>query len=77
MTIFGSIISPESNSLQKSWAQFEQCTGITISYTGSNTFESDLPVKVNGGNPPDLALIPQPGLLTQMVLTGAVKAPPA
>ena len=77
VTIFGSIISPESNSLQKSWAQFEQCTGITINYTGSNTFESDLPVKVNGGNPPDLALIPQPGLLTQMVLTGAVKAPPA
>ena len=77
VTIFGSIISPESNSLAKSWAQFEQCTGITINYTGSNTFESDLPVKVNGGNPPDLALIPQPGLLTQMVLAGAVKAPPA
>jgi alpha-glucoside transport system substrate-binding protein len=77
VTIFGSIISPESNSLQKSWAQFEQCTGITINYTGSNTFESDLPVKVNGGNPPDLALIPQPGLLTQMVLAGAVKNPPA
>ena len=77
VTIFGSIISPESNSLQKSWAQFEQCTGITINYTGSNTFESDLPVKVNGGNPPSLALIPQPGLLTQMVLAGAVKAPPA
>src|SRR6185437_10098500 len=38
VTIFGSIISPESNSLQKSWAQFEQCTGITINYTGSNTF---------------------------------------
>src|SRR5690348_10687000 len=35
VTIFGSIISPESNSLQKSWAQFEQCTGITINYTGS------------------------------------------
>src|ERR1700722_8850876 len=77
LTIFGSIISPESNSLQKSWAQFEQCTGITINYTGSNTFESDLPVKVNGGNPPDLALIPQPGLLTQMVLAGAVKNSPA
>src|SRR5215469_16101650 len=77
VTIFGSIISPESNSLQKSWAQFESCTGITINYTGSNTFESDLPVKVNGGNPPDLALIPQPGLLTQMVEAGAVKQPPA
>jgi alpha-glucoside transport system substrate-binding protein len=77
VTIFGSIISPESNSLQTSWSQFEHCTGITINYTGSNTFESDLPVKVNGGNPPDLALIPQPGLLTQMVETGKVSKPPA
>jgi alpha-glucoside transport system substrate-binding protein len=77
VTMFGSILSPESDSLNKSWAQFEKCTGITIKYTGSNTFESDLPVKVNGGNAPDLALIPQPGLLTQMVLTGKVKKPPA
>ncbi|MGH8961249.1 MAG: ABC transporter substrate-binding protein [Jatrophihabitantaceae bacterium] len=77
VTIFGSILSPESDSLNKSWAQFDSCTGITIKYTGSNTFESDLPVKVNGGNPPNLALIPQPGLLAQMVQAGAVKKPPA
>lgn len=76
VTMFGSILSPESDSLNKSWATFDRCTGITIKYTGSNSFESDLPVKVNGGNAPDLAIIPQPGLLQQMVATGAVKAPP-
>ena len=77
VTMFGSILSPESDSLKTSWAQFQKCTGITIHYTGSNSFEADLPVKVNGGNAPDLAIIPQPGLLTQMVLTGKVKKPPA
>ncbi len=77
VTMFGSILSPESDSLNKSWAEFQQCTGITIKYTGSNSFESDLPVKVNGGNPPDLAIIPQPGLLVSMVATGKVKDPPA
>jgi alpha-glucoside transport system substrate-binding protein len=77
VTMFGSILSPESDSLNKSWADFEKCTGITIKYTGSNSFESDLPVKVNGGNAPNLAIIPQPGLLQQMVQTGAVKDPPA
>ncbi len=76
VTMFGSILSPESDSLNKSWAQFEQCTGITIKYTGSNDFESQLPVQVQGGTPPDLAIIPQPGLLQQMVKTGAVKKPP-
>ncbi len=77
VNIFGSILSPESDSLNKSWAKFESCTGITIVYNGSNSFESDLPVKVNGGNAPNLALIPQPGLLAQMVQTGTVKQPPA
>ena len=77
VTMFGSILAPESDSLNSSWAAFTKCTGITIQYTGSNTFESDLPVKVNGGNAPNLAIIPQPGLLAQMVATGTVKAPPA
>ena len=67
VTMFASIVSPESDSLQKSWAQFSQCTGITIVYEGSNDFESQLPVRVSGGNAPDFAIIPQPGLLTQMV----------
>ena len=75
--MFGSILPPESDSLNKSWAQFESCTGIKISYEGSNDFESQLPVRVQGGTAPDLAIIPQPGLLQQMVALGAVKAPPA
>ncbi len=77
VTMFASIISPESDSLQKSWAQFSQCTGIKISYEGSNDFESQLGVRVSGGNAPDLAVIPQPGLLAQMVKTHKVAKPPA
>src|ERR1700742_3075318 len=77
VTMFGSILSPESDSLNKSWAKSQSCTGITIQYTGSNSFDSDLPVKVNGGNAPNLAIIPQPGLLASMVASGDVKKPPA
>jgi len=75
VTMFASIISPESDSLQKSWNEFSTCTGITIQYEGSNDFESQLPVRVSGGNPPDLAVIPQPGLLQKMVSTGKVAKP--
>ena len=77
VTMFASIISPESDSLQKSWNEFSTCTGITIAYEGSNDFEAQLPVRVSGGNPPDLAVIPQPGLLQKMVSTGKVAKPPA
>jgi alpha-glucoside transport system substrate-binding protein len=75
VTMFASIVSPESDSLQKSWAEFSKCTGITISYEGSNDFESQLPVRVSGGNAPDFAIVPQPGLLAQMVKTGKVAKP--
>lgn len=76
VTMFASIVSPESDSLQKSWADFSSCTGIKISYEGSNDFESQLPVRVGGGNAPDFAIIPQPGLLQQMVKTNKVVKPP-
>jgi alpha-glucoside transport system substrate-binding protein len=77
VSMFASIISPESDSLQKSWSDFEKCTGITIKYEGSNDFESQLGVRVQGGTAPDLAIIPQPGLLAQMVKTHKVVKPPA
>src|SRR5262245_12783400 len=77
VTMSASIISPESDSLQQSWKEFSDCTGIKIAYTGSNDFESQLPVKVAGGNAPELAIIPQPGLLQKMVKTGKVVKPPA
>src|SRR5690242_20687419 len=76
VTMFGSIISPESDSLNKSWQQFETCTGINIDYVGANDFESQLPVRVQGGNAPNLAIIPQPGLLQKMVQSGKVSKPP-
>ncbi len=76
VTMFASIISPESDKFIASWKQFEKCTGITISYEGSNDFESQLNVRVKGGTPPDLAFIPQPGLLSKMVQTGKVIKPP-
>jgi alpha-glucoside transport system substrate-binding protein len=75
--MFASILSPESDSLQSSWSKFESCTGITIKYEGSNDFESQLPVRVQGGTQPDLAIIPQPGLLQKMVQSGKVVKPPA
>ena len=77
VTMFASILSPESDNLEKSWADFSKCTGIKISYEGSNDFESQLPVRVSGGNAPDFAIVPQPGLLAQMVKSGKVVKPPA
>ena len=66
VTIFTSILPPEQQLFEKSWAQFEECTGIDVVYEGSDQFEAQLPTRIAGGNAPDIAFIPQPGLLKQL-----------
>ncbi|MEV6815531.1 ABC transporter substrate-binding protein [Micromonospora sp. NPDC051296] len=74
VTIYSSIREIEADRLAQSWKQFEDCTGITINHEGSGEFEAQLPVRVDGGNAPDLAFIPQPGLLARFAERGQLKA---
>ncbi|MEJ6761022.1 MAG: extracellular solute-binding protein [Candidatus Planktophila sp.] len=76
VTIFTSILEPELTTLQSAWSDFTKCTGVNIKIEGSNQFEALLPVRVKGNNAPDLAFIPQPGLLAKLVETGKVKRAP-
>ena len=77
VTVYTSITAPEDAPHQASYKPFEDCTGVTIKYEGSKEFEAQLPVRVKGGNAPDIAYLPQPGLLKTMVATGKVMpAPP-
>ncbi|MER7440507.1 ABC transporter substrate-binding protein [Micromonospora avicenniae] len=73
VTIYSSIRDLEADRLDESWKTFEDCTGIDIDHEGSPEFEAQLPVRVDGGNAPDLAFIPQPGLLKRFVDAGKVK----
>ena len=72
VTIFSSIRDVEAERLDASWAKFEAATGIDIKHEGSATFEDDLKLRVDGGDAPDLAFIPQPGLLATLAADGKV-----
>ena len=63
VNVFTSILPPEQQLFEESWAEFEECTGIDIVYEASDQFEAQLPTRIAGGNAPDIAWIPQPGLL--------------
>jgi alpha-glucoside transport system substrate-binding protein len=77
VTVYTSITAPEDAPHIASYKPFVDCTGAEIKYEGSKEFEAQLPVRVQGGNAPDIAYLPQPGLLNTLVQTGAVKpAPP-
>lgn len=77
VSVYTSITAPEDEPHINSYKPFEECTGVEIKYEGSKEFEAQLPVRVKGGNAPDIAYLPQPGLLKTMVDTGKViPAPP-
>ncbi len=76
VTLFTSVLPPEQQRYEDAWKPFEDCTGIDIVYEGSDQFEATIPTRVAGGNAPDLAWIPQPGLLAKLVEQGGPVAAP-
>jgi len=75
--VFTSVVGDELTKYASASAAFTKCTGIKINWNGSDQFEAQLPVRVAGGTAPDLALVPQPGLISQMVATGKAVAAPS
>jgi alpha-glucoside transport system substrate-binding protein len=67
VNVYTSIVAPEDQAHIDSWVPFEQCTGVDVVYEGSREFEAQLVVRIQSGNPPDIAYIPQPGLLSTIV----------
>ena len=74
--ISGGITGTEADKLQQSFDKFTEDTGIIVEYTGDKGFEGNIVTKVAGGDAPDIAIVPQPGLLKALVDTGEVKPAP-
>ncbi|PKQ27072.1 MAG: sugar ABC transporter substrate-binding protein [Actinobacteria bacterium HGW-Actinobacteria-4] len=75
--VYATIQGVEADQLVATFDDFTECTGITVNYVGTQEFETQINVRVEGGSPPDLAIFPQPGLLERIVATGNVVAAPA
>lgn len=77
VSVYTSIVTPEDKPHIDSYKPFEECTGAKVNYEGSKEFEAQLVVRVKSGNAPDIAYVPQPGLLQTLVKdTQAVKPAP-
>ncbi|GAB7189562.1 ABC transporter substrate-binding protein [Kineococcus sp. NUM-3379] len=77
ISLYTGIVTPEDAPYQEAFKAFEDCTGATVKYEGDKAFETQIKVRAQAGNPPDIGIVPQPGLLAQLVATGAVKEAPA
>lgn len=77
VTVYSGIVAPEDTPYMESYKPFESCTGATIQYTSDKSFEQQILVQAQAGSTPDIAIVPQPGLLQQLVATGAAVEAPA
>ena len=65
----------EADLFEASLRGFEDRTGTDVRVIGSADFASELRRRVNDGRPPDVAVVPQPGLVADLASTGAVEVP--
>ncbi len=71
VSIFGAFTSVEGDAVNAVIDDtYEASTGGTAFYEGSESFEEQIKIRVEGGNPPDLALYPQPGSVVQQAEQG-------
>ena len=66
VNVLGALIDQDQDRLALAFDQFEEQTGATVSYEGSADFETLVRTRAEGGNPPDIALFPQPGLMADL-----------
>jgi alpha-glucoside transport system substrate-binding protein len=59
--------------LKAGYAPFEKCTGATIKIEGTDQFETQVNVRLAGGNAPDMIDFPQPGLMASLARKGQLK----
>jgi alpha-glucoside transport system substrate-binding protein len=76
VTVYGTIIDTEEDLLNESWAAWEEENDIDIKYESSKEFESQISIRAQGGNAPDLAIFPQPGLLGDLASRGYIQPAP-
>ena len=77
VSIYGTISGDEATLLQQSWSAWAAENNITIQYEASQQFESQIGVRAQGGNPPDIAIFPQPGLMADLASRNYIKPAPA
>ncbi|MCZ6455850.1 MAG: ABC transporter substrate-binding protein [Actinobacteria bacterium] len=67
VNVFGAFVDADAAAFDATVAPFEEATGIDVVYEGSGDFETQIGIRVEGGNAPDIAMFPQPGLWAQFV----------
>ena len=78
VTLFGPESSEnEAGAMQDALDVFAEANGMTITYTGARDFSDQINAQAAGGNPPDIAVFPQPGKVIDFGTQGFILPIPA
>lgn len=70
ITILGQFSAEDAAKFEASLAPFEEQSGIDIVYESADNFSSLLRMRISAFNAPDLAILPQPGLMADLARDG-------
>ena len=70
VTMLGGFTDADEVKFNDTIKPFEAATGIDVQYTGDKSFEASITTRVEGGDAPDIANFPQPGLMARFAATG-------
>ncbi len=70
VTILGPWLAGEQDSFNNLLDFFEEATGASVSYVGSDSMEQQIVVDAEAGSAPNIAVFPQPGLAANMASRG-------
>ncbi|MFP4508694.1 MAG: ABC transporter substrate-binding protein [Spirochaetota bacterium] len=72
VNIFGAFVDTDAERFRTAMEPFMEETGIRVVYEGSGDFEQLITVRTEGGDPPDIAAFPQPGLMRDLHSEGYI-----
>jgi len=77
LTVFGPWRGDDQVQVEAMLAYFEAATGATVVYSSSESYEQQIVIDLEGGSPANISVLPQPGLIGQLVAQGFVTPLPA
>ncbi len=70
ITIFGPWRGEDQALVESMLAYFTAATGATVNYSSSENYEQQIVIDTQAGSPPDIAVLPQPGLIADLASKG-------
>jgi alpha-glucoside transport system substrate-binding protein len=72
LSIFGPWRGEDQVLVETMLAYFTAASGVTVNYSSSENYEQQIVIDTQAGSPPDIAILPQPGLIADLVKKGFV-----